>query len=521
MKSRKQRRDSRTEVHDGPMPLVALVGRPNVGKSTLWNRLCGLHHAIVEDQPGVTRDRRYGEAEWDGKLFRCVDTGGLDPASFKKGAQETPGARTLAEGVFRQAIRAVDEADLVVFVIDGRVGLSPGDLDAITRVRRSGRPILFAANKVDRASLEPEANELYALGADQVFPISAQHGRGVAELMDAILERLPGAPRAFELIDKHAEPVYEEEAEPEVETKRSRDKHTGPVRVAIVGRPNAGKSSLVNRFFGDERVLVDSVAGTTRDPVDTPVTIDGKPYVLIDTAGIRRRARVHAPMEKIAVAMAEKAVDRADVCVLLIDAKEGIGEQDAKIAGLCEEAGRAMVIAFNKADLIADEGRRGEERLREDVERQLQFVPWAKVVFLSAMTGKGTRKLVDAINAAHTAFTTRVSTGALNRWFSAIVEKHPPSLYRAHPVRLYFIQQPQVAPPTFILSVNHPDGVHFSYRRYLQNQLREAFKLDGTPVRIVCRGKGEKPKQGPELVRRGTAKSRAKSSKREHDQPED
>ncbi len=479
-------------VPGGEMPTVALVGRPNVGKSTLWNRICEKHHAIVEDEPGVTRDRRYGQAEWEGKAFRVVDTGGLDPSTFKKGAPD----RTVAGGVFRQAMLAVEEAALVVFVVDARAGLSPGDRIAADILRKTGRPMIFAANKIDGNALEADAHEIYALGADSVFAISAQHGRGVAQLLDAILERLPGAPR---MVPPPKAEVLDEVADDE---KPKRNVDRGPIKVAIVGRPNAGKSSLLNRYAGEERVLVDSVAGTTRDPVDQPVTIDGKAYIFIDTAGIRRRSRVHIPMEKVAVAMAEKAIGRADVCVLLIDAKEGIGEQDAKIAGMCEEAGRALVIAFNKIDLVSDEGAAREKQLREDVERQMQFVPWAKVVFLSAQTGKGVRKLVDAVNLAYKAFTTRVSTGALNRWFSAVVEAHPPSLYRAHPVRLYYIQQPQSAPPTFILSVNHPDGVHFSYRRYLQNQLREQFALDGTPVRIVCRGKGEQEKQ-VELVKKG------------------
>ena len=488
-------------VHDEPYfegtaPLIALVGRPNVGKSTLWNRLCNSHHAIVEDEPGVTRDRRYGDAEWEGRAFRVVDTGGLDPSTFKKKAIGTQGERTLAAGVFRQSMKAIEEADLIVFVIDGRVGLSAGDEDAVALVRRAGRPVLFAANKCDSPNLEPDAQELFALGADQVFPISAQHGRGVSELLDAALERLPDAPR-IKYRSAKARDEFDAEDEEAIPPARA----AGPIRIAIVGRPNAGKSSLVNRFAGEERMLVDSEAGTTRDPVDTAITMDGKPYLLIDTAGIRKRSRVHVAMEKISVAMAEKAVDRADVCVLLIDAKEGIGEQDAKIAGLCAEAGRALVIAFNKIDLVSDEGRRREDQLRQDVERQLQFVPWARIVFLSAMTGKGTKKLVEAVNLSYAAFTKRVSTGALNRWFHAIVEKHPPSLYRTKPVRLYYIQQPQASPPTFILSVNHPDGVHFSYRRFLQNQLREAFQFDGSPVRIVCRGKGERPDQA-DMVKR-------------------
>jgi GTP-binding protein len=447
-------------------PLVAIVGRPNVGKSTLFNRLCGGHDAIVEDEPGVTRDRRYGEAEWDGRLFRVVDTGGLDWDAAR------PGDATLARGILAQALRAVDEAALVLFVADAREGVTPQDRDAMTTLRKSGKPILWVANKVDRAGLEAEANELYALGADAVFPISAQHGRGIGELCDAIVEKLPDAPRIDEL------PEDEDDA-------------TRPIRLALVGRPNAGKSSLVNRFVGAERVIVDAQAGTTRDPVDTPVELGGRRYVLIDTAGIRRRSKVHAPMEKIAVAMAEKAIGRCDVCVLVVDAAEGLAEQDAKVAGMCEEAGRALVILFNKLDLIDAER---QKKLHEDLKRQLQFVPWARVVFASARTGKGVQRILDAVQAAYAAYTRRVSTGALNRWFEGIVEKHPPSVFRGHPVKLYFIQQPQAKPPTFLLSVNYPEGVHFSYRRYLANQLRDEFDLWGTPVRIVCKARGQKPR---------------------------
>jgi GTP-binding protein len=441
------------------LPLVAIVGRPNVGKSTLFNRLCGGHHAIVEDEPGVTRDRRYGEADWDGRRFRVVDTGGLDPASTK------PDGATLERGVFRQAMRAIEESDLVLFLIDARAGLAVGDEEAVDLLRRSGKPIVWVANKVDRAALESDAQELYRFGGTTVFGISAQHGRGVSELCDEIVRVLP--------------PRESEPAAGEDEKK--------PIRIALVGRPNAGKSSLLNRLVGDERAIVDARAGTTRDPIDTEARIGSRDYVLIDTAGIRRRAKVYQPMEKVAVAMAEKAIGRADVCVLLVDAEDGLAEQEAKIAGLCDEAGRALVICFNKVDLI-DAAR--QHKLREDLKRQLQFVPWAKVVFASAKTGKGVQRILDAVQHAYSAYTRRVSTGALNRWFSTIVEKHPPSLYRGHPVKLYFIQQPQSAPPTFILSVNAPEGVHFSYRRYLINQLRQEFELDGTPIRIVCRARG-------------------------------
>jgi GTP-binding protein len=455
-------------------PLVAIVGRPNVGKSTLFNRVCGGHDAIVEDEAGVTRDRRYGEAEWDGFLFRVVDTGGLDFDAAK------PDDATLQRGILKQAMRAVAEAAVVLFVVDARTGLVPEDRDAIKSLRKSGKPILWVANKVDGAKFEAEANELYALGADQVFPISAQHGRGVGELLDAVVAKLPEAPRIDE--------------QPEAE-----DDETRPIKLALVGRPNAGKSSLVNRLVGDERVIVDALAGTTRDPVDTPVEIAGRRYVLIDTAGIRRRSKVYVPMEKIAVAMAEKAVGRCDVCVLVVDAEEGLAEQDAKVAGMCEEAGRALVILFNKLDLVDE---KQQKKLHEDLKRQLQFVPWARVVFASAKTGKGVQRVLDAVQAAYAAYTRRVSTGALNRWFEGIVERHPPSVYRGHPIKLYFIQQPQAKPPTFLLSVNFPEGLHFSYRRYLSNQLRDEFDLWGTPVRIVAKARGQKPR-----MRRGAGAS--------------
>jgi GTP-binding protein len=446
-------------------PLVAIVGRPNVGKSTLFNRLVGGHDAIVEDEPGVTRDRRYGDADWDGRLYRVVDTGGLDLAAARSGDA------TLSRGILRQAMRAVDEADVVVFLCDAKEGLVPADYEAAEVLRKSGKPILWVANKVDSAVDESLTSEVYRVGADEVIGISAQHGRGMPELLDAIVAHLPHAPRITDQLDEQE------------------DDRTRPIRLALVGRPNAGKSSLINRFVGDERMLVDAQAGTTRDPVDTLVEIAGRRYLLIDTAGIRRRARIAAPMEKIAVAMAEKAVKRADVCVLVVDAKEGLAEQEAKIAGLCDEAGRALVIVFNKLDLV-DQAE--QDKLRENLNRQLQFVPWAKVVFASAKTGKGVQRILDAVQSAYAAYTRRVSTGELNRWFEGIVTKHPPSVYRGHPVKLYFIQQPQARPPTFLLSVNYPEGVHFSYRRYLANQLREAFELDGTPVRIVCRARSRR-----------------------------
>ena len=442
-----------------PLPVVAIVGRPNVGKSTLFNRLVGGHNAIVEDQPGVTRDRRYGDADWAGKAFRVVDTGGIDLEAAKASRA------TIAQAIVRQAMRAVEEADVVLLVLDAKEGMTPADHEAAEVLRRSGKPLLWVGNKVDGARHEAAAAELYELGADEVYLVSATHGRGVGDLLDAVLAHLPQAPGL-----------------PEPEADR-------PIRIALVGRPNAGKSSLINRLVGDERVIVDPTPGTTRDPVDTPFTYDGERYVLIDTAGIRRRARVELPMEKIAVAMAEKSVGRADVAVLVLDAAEGVSEQEAKIAGLCDEAGCALVIAFNKRDLVDNEA---ERKLKRDLERQLQFVPWAKVVSCSAKTGKGVRGLLAAARGVYEAAGRRVTTGALNRFFEGLVERHPPSVFRGHPVKLYYITQASTRPPTFVLSVNYPEGVHFSYRRYLANQLRAEFGFEGTPVRIICRRRGGK-----------------------------
>ena len=439
------------------LPVVAIVGRPNVGKSTLFNRLVGGHDAIVEDEPGVTRDRRYGDADWAGKAFRVVDTGGLDLAAAAHDS--------IVKGTWKQAMRAIEEAALVLFVLDGKEGITNQDRDALEVLRKSGKTVLYVANKIDGAKNETAAAEIYELGADEVMAISASHGRGINTLLDGILERLPNAPEF-------------------VETAPER-----PIRLALVGRPNAGKSSLVNRIVGDERVIVDPTPGTTRDPVDTPFSYDGKRFVLIDTAGIRKRAKVNAAMEKIAVAMAEKAVGRCDVALLIVDAKEGISEQEARIAGMCDEAGRGLVIVFNKNDLV--DGAE-QKKLEENLQRQLQFVPWAKVLHCSAKTGRNVRKIVETARHVYDSAGTRVTTGALNRFFEGIVERHPPSLYQGKPIRLYYITQASVHPPTFVVQVNFPEGVHFSYRRYLSNQLRETFHFEGTPVRIITRRRGGK-----------------------------
>lgn len=507
-RSPKPRRPPRPARLEQSAPLLGIVGRPNVGKSTLFNRLCGGHHAIVEDRPGVTRDRRYGESDYNGVRFRVVDTGGLDFESAKEGGT------TVARGVLKQSMRAIEEAAVLLFVVDGREGLLPQDREVWERLRRTGKPLVVAANKIDGARHEGELGDLFELGTEQVFGISAAHGRGLPDLLDALVALMPAdAPRTDDAlpVQEDDEEDDEDQADAEVDLAESDEaaeaevasadtgedaaaEHAAPtpkaapdiIRIALIGRPNAGKSSLVNCILGDERMIVDSVPGTTRDPVDTEVVVGGQRYLIIDTAGIRRRAKVHEPMEKVAVAMAEKAVNRADVAILVIDGVEGIGEQDAKIAGLCHDAGRALIVAFNKRDLF-EGGPARERKLIEDRDRQLQFIPWALTTFVSARSGKGVRQLLADARRCHRSFVRRVPTGELNRFFEGIVERHPPPLFNGHPIRLYYITQASVRPPTFMVSVNYPQGMHFSYQRYLQNQIRDTFGFVGTPVRIVAR----------------------------------
>ncbi len=440
-------------------PLVAIVGRPNVGKSTLYNRIAGGRPALVEDKPGVTRDRRYGEADYAGRAFRIVDTGGLDP-----GAEE--GA--IQEGVHRQARKALEEADVIVFVADARDGVTPTDRDVAALLRRLEKPILVVANKIDSAKQEALAAEIWELGLGEVFPVSATHGRGMVELLDALLAHLPPEPEAAPAPDK-------------------------AVRIAFVGRPNVGKSSLVNRLLGEDRVLVHDLPGTTTDPVDTPFEVAGRRYVLVDTAGIRRKSRIDEPTEKIAVSMALGQLERTDVAILVIDAEAGPVDQDAKIAGAIEDAGRACVVALNKSDLLGDRGEKAEKRLRQQIADTMPFVSFAPVRFCSAKTGGGVVDLVAAAAHAWEEHGKRVPTGELNRFFQEVCETHPPPTFRSKPVRIYYISQPAVHPPTFVLWANRPELVHHAYRRFLANQLRARFGFVGSPLRIVTRRrKGQK-----------------------------
>ncbi len=484
-------------IVDHSLPVVALVGRPNVGKSTMFNRLTSSHFAIVEDQPGVTRDRRYGNCEYDGKQFRVVDTGGIDFTA----------EGSIAVGMRRQAEMAIEEADVVLLIVDGQRGLLPDDREIFVKLRRAGKKILLVANKIDGPRHESHVNDMYELGCKEIFGVSAAHGRGMPDLLEAILQELPApieeaqhvepplhdfeyddaalSEDALAAIDASAE--ADDEAEEEgPDTVSEADLSKDVIRIALVGRPNAGKSSLVNSLCGEERMLVDATPGTTRDPIDTPILHGGQRFSLIDTAGIRRRVRVHEPSDRIAMTMAERAIERADVAVLVIDASEGIGEMDARIAGLVADAGRVLLIALNKRDLVP--AARMKE-IESELDRKLQFVPWAHRMWCSAHTQKGVLKILDEATRCYRSFASRVKTSALNRFFAGIVEKHPPPLFQGKPIRLYYITQAQTRPPTFVVSVNYTEGMHFSYRRYLQNQLRETFGFVGTPIRLLARAK--------------------------------
>jgi GTP-binding protein len=445
-------------------PIVAIVGRPNVGKSTLFNRLVRAPLAIVHDSPGVTRDRKYADASAYGKVYTLVDTGGFDP--------EDPDPMKV--GIAEHVRAAIREADAIVFVTDATTGPNDADRAGIRLLRESGKPVFYAANKADSPRADPEAFELYRLGVEKVFPVSALHGRGIGELEATFVEALP-----------------------EIEAKPA-DDEVGPPRIALIGRPNAGKSSLMNRIVGEDRVLVDARPGTTRDAIDALVERSGTSYIFIDTAGIRRKAKVSketTPVEALSVLSAIRTIERAQVVVMLCDAEEGVAEQDAKILGLAEERGRAMIVVLNKCDLL---GKGDFAKAEENAREKLAFVPYVPVVRLSAKTGRGIGELFGTIDRVRAAYFQRITTGELNRFFEQVLETRPPPTMGGRSPRLYYVTQAEVAPPTFVAMTNAPDSLHFSYRRFVVNQLRKHFGFEGVPVRVhykARRRRGEEKKK--------------------------
>jgi GTP-binding protein len=451
----------------GNRPLVSLIGRPNVGKSSLFNRLVGGRPALVEDVPGVTRDRRYGVCEWGRALFRVVDTGGLDPS---------------AEGILGamrgQTLRAVEEADILVLVVDVAEGVTAIDEDVARLLRRTGKPVFVAANKTDSGNREAAAAETFSLGFDQVFPISAAHGRGVGELLDGLVEALGDAATLVPPEAQWADETDEDGAAevPIVATA---------IRVAFVGKPNVGKSSLVNRLLGEDRVLVHDQPGTTRDPIDTPFRLGEQDFVLVDTAGLRRRKQIETLTEAVAAKMSRDQLARADVAVLVIDVQKGATVDDAKLASFIEESGRATLIVLNKADLVP----RAELDARIEATRKtLSFVGYAPTVLTSARTGRGVLDIPAEARRVFKEWSRRVGTSDLNKHFEQIVTRRPPpSGPGGRHVRLYYATQADVCPPTFYVSSNLPKAIGDPYQRYLVNQLRTVYGFAGSPIRVALR----------------------------------
>ena len=452
------------------LPLVALVGRPNVGKSTLFNRIVGRRLAIVEGTPGVTRDRQYAEADHDGRRFRVVDTGGFTARSEEQ----------LVRAVRAQADEAIREADVLVLVVDAEQGLSGADRELAALLRKGGKPVLLAANKVDSTRREEslDLGELHSLGFE-VFPVSAEHGRGVSDLLDEAVGKLP--PRASEEEEVRAE---EEDA----------SRPGGPVRLAVVGRPNVGKSTLLNRLLGEERFVASAMPGTTRDAVEESTRYQGRDFVLVDTAGLRKKRQVTDKVEVFSAQRALRAVERADVVVVLTDATQLGVDQDARIAAQAEERGRAVILAVNKWDLVQDKEAEAR-RLREEAKRHLQHVDFAPLVFVSALQGTRVHQILELAAELRDEASTRIPTPLLNEWVQQMQDEHPAPLFRGFPVRFSYAYQVATQPVTIAIQCNRPQAVDDSYRRFLVNRLRERFKLR-VPVRLVFREKSRSTPRG-------------------------
>ena len=437
-------------------PLVAIVGRPNVGKSMLFNRLVGQRLSIVEDTPGVTRDRLYAECEWCGRKFDIVDTGGIEPMTDSE----------ILLFMREQAQIAINAADVIVLVTDIRTGVTAADKDVANMLLRSRKPVVLAVNKADSTGAEdPALYEFYSLGLGDPIAVSAIHGHGTGDLLDECVRYFPE--------------VEEEDEEPDY------------VKVAVIGKPNVGKSSLINRILGEKRLIVSNIAGTTRDAVDTLFENENGKFMFIDTAGIRRKSKVDERIEKFSVMRAQLAIERADVCLIMIDARDGVTEQDTKIAGLAHEAGKASIIVVNKWDLV-DKETGTMEKMRKDIMRDLSFMSYAPIVFISAMTGQRTDRLFELINFANDQSHMRITTGMLNNVLADAQARVQPPTDKGRRLKIYYMTQTGICPPNFVIFCNSRELFHFSYQRYIENQIRAVFGLEGTPIRIVIRQKGEK-----------------------------
>ena len=437
-------------------PLVAIVGRPNVGKSMLFNRLVGRRLSIVEDTPGVTRDRLYAECEWCGRKFDMVDTGGIEPTTDSE----------ILLYMREQAQIAINSATVIVLVTDIRTGVTAADKDVANMLLRSRKPVVLAVNKADSTGAEdPAIYEFYSLGLGDPIAVSAVHGHGTGDLLDECLKYFP--------------PAEEEDEEDDC------------IKVAVIGKPNVGKSSLINRILGEKRLIDSDIAGTTRDAVDTMFENEQGRYMFIDTAGIRRKSKVDEKIEKFSVMRSQLAVERADVCIIMIDARDGVTEQDTKIAGLAHESGKACIVAVNKWDLV-DKETGTMEKMRKDIMRDLSFMSYAPIIFISAATGQRTEKLFELINFVNDQSNMRISTGMLNNVLADAQARVQPPTDKGRRLKIYYMTQTGIKPPNFVIFCNSRELFHFSYQRYIENQLRTVFGLEGTPIRIVIRQKGDK-----------------------------
>ena len=436
-------------------PIVAIVGRPNVGKSTLFNRIAGQRISIVEDTPGVTRDRIYADAEWLNHHFTLIDTGGLEPESDDM----------MLKNMYSQAEIAIESADVIIFVADVRTGMVDADMQVANILRKSKKPVVLAVNKMDDlAKYGMDIYEFYQLGLGEPFGVSAGQMLGIGDLLDEVVKHFPE--------DKDGED----------------DEDT--IKVAIIGKPNVGKSSLINRILGEERVIVSDVAGTTRDAIDSPYEYNGQKYVFIDTAGMRRKSKIKENIEKYSIIRAVAAVERADVCIMMINAEEGITDQDTKVAGIAHEAGKAVIIAVNKWDKI-EKDNKTMNKFVKDIETEFKYLSYAPTIFISAATGQRVTKLFDLINMVHENNTMRIATGVLNDVLIEAMAMNQPPAEKGRPLRIYYMTQVSVKPPTFVLFVNDTELLHFSYKRYIENQPREAFGFKGTPIHFIARNRKE------------------------------